>query len=199
MDTWEALTIIGIISFSIQGSLIAMEKKLDIFAVYTLGLLTAFGGGILQNALIGGIDYKVWNQEWLFYIAVISITVAIIFPKSVIKGEMWWSKILDAFGTIAFAIQGGINAIKFGLPTSAIVVSALITATGGGIIRDLLSQRKSILLRENIYMFWIFLIGIIMGFKGQDIIAYKYLLFIVFSTLRILSFVYGWRVPYRDY
>ena len=67
------------------------------------------------------------------------------------------------------------------------------------IIRDLLSQRKSILLRENIYMFWIFLIGIIMGFKGKEVIAYKYLLFIVFSTLGILSFVYGWKIPYRNY
>ena len=199
IDTWSVFALIGTVSFALQGGLIAMEKKYDLFAVYLFGLLTAFGGGALQNILIGGSDYELWNQGELFIVAMFSITLAVFFPKRVIKTEVFWSNILDAFGVIAFAISGSITAIHLGMPASAIVVSAIITATGGGIIRDLLSQRKPIILEENIYGLWIFLIGIIMGVFKQDAIPYKYFLFIVFSALRIFSFFYKWKIPHRDY
>ena len=199
MDTWDIFAIIGTVSFALQGGLIAMEKKYDLFAVYLFGLLTSFGGGALQHVLIGGSDYQLWNQERLFLVAIISITVVILFPNLVIKRELFWTNILDAFGVIAFAIQGSINAIILNLPASAVVVSAVITATGGGIIRDLLSQREPILLGKNIYGLWIFLIGMIMGVLGEQAFPYQYLLFIVFSTLRICSFVYDWKLPARKY
>lgn len=199
MDTWQVFAIIGTISFALQGGFIAMEKKYDLFAVYLFGLLTAFGGGALQNVLIGGSEYRLWNQPRLFLVAVSAITVAIIFPKPIMKSKLFWNNVLDAFGMVAFAIQGSIVAINLNLPGSAVVVSALVTATGGGIIRDLLSQRKPVLLGKNIYGLWIFLIGIIMGYFGKQAIPYQYILFGVFSALRIASFMYDWKIPYRKY
>ncbi len=199
MDTWDVFAIIGTISFALQGGLIAMEKKYDLFAVYLFGLLTAFGGGALRNVLIGGSDYQLWNQESLFWVAIVSITVALIFPAPVTKNKLFLTNILDAFGIIAYAIQGSLTAIYLELPASAVVVSAMVTATGGGIIRDLLSQRRPVLLNENIYGLWIFLIGMIMGYGGTRAIPYQYLLFVAFSTLRIFSFVYNWKIPYRHY
>ena len=47
IDTWSVFALIGTVSFALQGGLIAMEKKYDLFAVYLFGLLTAFGGGAL--------------------------------------------------------------------------------------------------------------------------------------------------------
>ncbi len=199
MDSLHIFAIIGTISFALQGGLIAMEKQYDLFAVYLLGLLTAFGGGVLQKVLIGGSDYEIWNQQALFWVAISSITLVVVIPKTIIKSRILWTNILDAFGIIAFAIEGSINAINLGLPTSAVVVSALITATGGGIIRDLLTQRKTVLLEGNIYGLWIFLVGLIMGIKGFQAINYQFILFAVFTSLRIFSFVYGWKIPYRNY
>lgn len=115
MDTWDIFAIIGTIAFALQGALIAMEKKYDLFAVYLLGLLTAFGGGALQNVLIGGSDYQLWSQERLFLVAFIIITLAVIFPKSIVKSNILWTNILDAFGITSFAIQGSINALNLGL------------------------------------------------------------------------------------
>ena len=199
MVAWDIFAIIGTISFAMQGGLIAMEKQYDFFAVYLFGILTSFGGRALQNIIIGGSDYQLWNQNRLFMVAILSITVVVFFPKPIIKREVFWTNVLDAFGVIAFAIQGSITAIYLELPASAIVVSALVTATGGGIIRDLLSQRKPVLLGENIYGLWIFLIGIIMGFMKTKAIPYQYILFVVFSALRILSIRYDWKLPHRNY
>lgn len=85
------------------------------------------------------------------------------------------------------------------LPASAVVVAALITATGGGIFRDLLSQRRPILLGEEIYSLWIFLVGLIIGLGWAPANVHLLLLFIVFTTLRILSYFNHWIIPYRRY
>lgn len=85
------------------------------------------------------------------------------------------------------------------LPASAVVVAALITATGGGVFRDILSQRKPILLGENIYTLWIFLIGLIIGMRWATANIHFLILYIVFTTLRLLSYFYNWIIPYRHY
>lgn len=197
MDAWAVFTFIGTVSFSLQGGMIAMEKNYDLFGVYLFGILTAFGGGAIRNTLIDTSDYELWNQAPLFYTSIISITLILIFPKPFLRSRAFWGNILDAIGLIAFSIQGSIAAVELGLPVSAVVVSALLAATGGGVIRDLLSQRQPIVLGEVIYGLWVFLIGLIIGFGFTTSTIHLYLLFVVFTTLRICSYVYDWKIPYR--
>lgn len=199
MQVWEIFSIIGTISFSLQGGLIAMEKKYDLFAVYLFGLITTFGGGALRHVILGEASYDLWNQEQLFWIAMVCITLILLFPQMFLKSKRFWANILDAIGVIAFAIQGSLQAVNMELPVSAVVVAALLTATGGGIFRDLLSQRRPILLGENIYGLWIFLVGLIIGLGWAPSNVQLLLLFFVFTTLRILSYVYHWIIPYRQY
>lgn len=107
--------------------------------------------------------------------------------------------VLDGVGVIAFAIQGSKSALNMDLPASAVVVAALITGTGGGVFRDLLSQRKPILLGENIYSLWIFLIGLIIGMRWATANLHFLILYAVFTTLRLLSYYRNWIIPYRHY
>lgn len=199
MEFWEVFSIIGTISFAIQGGLIAMENKYDLFAVYLFGIITAFGGGALRHVLIGELNYNLWNQGLLFVIAVISITLIIIFPNFILRSKKLWVNILDAVGIISFAIQGSISALSLSLPVSAVVVAAMLTATGGGVFRDVLSQRKPVLLSENIYGLWIFLVGIIIGMRWVTSTLQLFIVFVVFTVLRLLSYFYDWKIPYRQY
>lgn len=199
METFGLFAMIGTVSFALQGGMIAMEKKYDLFAVYLFGLITAFGGGAIRTILIGGSDYDLWNQPGLFWTAIISITLILMFPKIFQKSRWLWGNFLDGVGIIAFAIQGSITAMDFALPVSAVVVSAMITATGGGIIRDLMSQRRPIVLGEVIYGLWIFLVGLIIGMGWADTTLEIYAVFVIFTILRTLSFLYDWKIPYRHY
>lgn len=199
MEIIELFSIIGTISFSVQGGLIAMRNKYDLFAVYLFGIITAFGGGALRHVILGESDYNLWNQNHLFIIAIVSITVTLIFPSFFEKSDRWWSIVLDAIGVIAFAIQGSISAVNMELPASAVVVAAILTATGGGVFRDILSQRKPILLGENIYTLWIFLIGLIIGMRWATANVHFLILYVVFTALRLLSYFYNWIIPYRRY
>lgn len=199
MEIIELFSIIGTVSFSVQGGLIAMRNKYDLFAVYLFGMITAFGGGALRHVILGESDYDLWNQHNLFWIALISITVTLFFPNFFEKSNRWWSYVLDAIGVIAFAIQGSISAVNMQLPASAVVVAALLTATGGGVFRDILSQRKPILLGENIYTLWIFLIGLIIGMRWATTNVHFLILYAVFTTLRLLTYFKNWIIPYRHY
>lgn len=199
MEFWGIFSIVGTISFSLQGGLIAMENKFDLFAVYLFGMITSFGGGLLRHVILGESNYDLWNQNDLFFVALASITLVLIFPQFFLKGKVFWVSILDAIGIIAFAIQGSIAAVNMQLPASAVVVAALITATGGGVFRDIMSQRKPVLLGKNIYSLWIFLIGLIIGMRWATANVHFILLFVIFTALRLLSYFYNWRIPYRQY
>lgn len=199
MEIWEVFSIVGTISFSLQGGLIAMENKYDLFAVYLFGIITSFGGGALRHIIIGELGYDLWDQGMLFYTAVASITLILLFPTFFLKSRVLWANILDAIGVIAFAIQGAMAALTMNLPVSAVVVAALLTATGGGIFRDVLSQRRPLLLGEDIYGLWIFLVGLIIGLGWTTTNVHLILLFVVFTSLRLLTYFFDWKIPYRKY
>ena len=100
---------------------------------------------------------------------------------------------------MSFAIQGSMIAIGMGRPVGAVIVAALLTATGGGVFRDLLSHRRSILLDENVYGLWFFLVGLILGNGWATTNIEIIVIFFVFTALRILSYKRNWKVPYRTY
>ena len=199
MEAIEFFSILGAISFALQGGLIAIEKKYDLFAVYLFAITTTFGGGALRYVLLGESGNELWQQDFPFIVAVISVTLALIFPQFFMKRRALWSDTLDAVGIISFAIQGSMIAVEMGRPVSAAIVAALLTATGGGLFRDVVSGRKSILLDENVYGLWIFLVGLIIG-MGWATTSYEIIIvFFVFTSLRILSYKNDWKVPYRRF
>ncbi|WP_332651702.1 trimeric intracellular cation channel family protein [Lysinibacillus sp. 54212] len=192
---WDFFSIIGTVAFAISGAIIAMEEEYDLFGVYILGIVTAFGGGAVRNVLIGLPVSTLWNQEMLFQIAFISMTIFFLIPNRLIKHWNRWGNISDAIGLSAFAIQGAMHAVRLELPLSAVIVAAILTGCGGGIIRDLLAGRKPIVLRDEIYAMWAAGAGLIIGlqFTTSDILLY--ILFLAVILFRYLSYTNGWQLP----
>lgn len=195
--TWEVLSMIGTIAFAVSGAIVAMEEEYDILGVYILGMVTAFGGGAIRNLLIGVPISALWDQGLFFEIAIVSMTAVLLFPKNLLKQWQKWGNFTDAIGLSAFAIQGALYASKMGHPLSAVIVAALLTGIGGGIIRDLLAKRKPIVLHSEIYAVWTILAGAIIGLKIAYSPAELYTLFIIITFLRVLSYTYDWKLPIR--
>ncbi|MGG3624248.1 trimeric intracellular cation channel family protein [Bacillus gobiensis] len=195
--TWEVLSMIGTIAFAVSGAIIAMEEEYDIFGVYILGIVTAFGGGAIRNLLIGVPVSALWEQGLFFQIALLSITAVFLFPSNLLKHWQRWGNLFDAFGLSAFAIQGAIYASNMNHPLSAVIVAAVLTGIGGGIIRDLLAGRKPIVLRSEIYAVWAILAGILIGLKIASNSWELYALFGLVTIMRVLSYTYNWKLPIR--
>jgi len=194
---WEVLSIFGTIAFAISGAIVAMEEEYDIFGVYLLGVVTAFGGGAIRNLLIGVPVSALWEQEMFFQIALVSITIMFLFPQRLLRHWPLWGNFFDAIGLAAFAIQGALFAVKLNLPLSAAIVAAVLTGAGGGIVRDLLASRKPTVLRDEVYAAWAILIGLIIGLKLVTDDIGLYVLFVVMTALRIISYIRRWRLPFK--
>ncbi|WP_019413752.1 trimeric intracellular cation channel family protein [Paenisporosarcina sp. TG20] len=195
---WTVFSIIGIIAFAISGAIVAMEEEYDIFGVYLLGIVTAFGGGAIRNLLIGVPVSALWEQEMMFQVALLVMTIIFLFPRHLINHWNRWGKFFDAIGLSAFAIQGALFAVQLGLPISAIVVAAVLTGSGGGIIRDVLAKRKPLILRNEVYAVWAVFIGLIIGFELATSDLALYILFVITTTLRVFSYIKKWQLPFRS-
>lgn len=174
-----------------------MEEEYDLLGVYMLGVVTAFGGGALRNLLIGMPPTALWDQGFLFQVAIASITVIFLFPNNLVIHWERWGMYFDAVGLSAFAIQGAMFAVELELPLSAVIVAAVLTGAGGGIIRDLLAGRRPLVFKREIYAVWAALGGLLIGlgiFAGDIAL---YFLLVIITSLRILSLIFKWKLPLR--
>src|SRR5690606_16755021 len=128
-----------------------MEEKYDIFGVYILGMVTAFGGGAVRNVLLGLPASVLWSQNFLFIVAAILITFIFFFSKLIINHWNRWGTYFDAIGLAAFAIQGAMLAVNMNMSLFAVMVAAVLTGAGGGVIRDLLTGRRPLIFKKDIY------------------------------------------------
>ncbi len=150
MTLFYILDILGTIAFAISGALVAMNKKMDPFGVFIIAFVTAVGGGTLRDVLIGR-QPVIWMTD-ITYVLLISCSVfiAILFRKKL----KYLQKSLFLFDTIGlgiFTITGteiGINAHFH--PIISIALGTM-TASFGGVIRDILCNEVPILFRKEIY------------------------------------------------
>jgi uncharacterized membrane protein YeiH len=192
---WDVFSFIGTAAFAISGAIVAMEEEYDIFGVYILGMVTAFGGGAARNVLIGLPVSVLWDQEFLFVVATILITVIFFFSRYLLSHWNRWGTYFDAIGLAAFAIQGAMLAISLNMSLYAVMVAAVLTGAGGGVIRDLLAGRRPLVFKRDIYAVWAAMAGLVvaLGLFKSDLSLYA--LLVLTAGLRIFSHVFHWKLP----
>ncbi|RED60283.1 trimeric intracellular cation channel family protein [Cohnella lupini] len=197
---WEfqVFSIIGTIAFAVSGAIVAMEEDYDILGVFVLGLVTAFGGGVIRNLLIGVPVTTLWSQGLFLKTAGISILIVFIVPIALIHHWKRSEAFFDAIGLAAFAIQGASYALNARLPISAVMVAAMLTGIGGGMIRDIMAGRKPLVLRDEIYAVWAIGAGLVIGVTGIQKPWELFTLFLLVVAFRMLSVFYKWKLPRRS-
>jgi len=143
-STILAMNYLGDVVFAVSGALAAGRNKMDIVGYVLIGTITGIGGGTLRDLLLGR---KVWwttNPEELV-ICVVASMIAFFFIENTSKQHrsiVW----LDAVGLGAFAVVGSNIALASGASFIVAVFMGMLTATGGGVIRDILTQTKPMIL-----------------------------------------------------
>ena len=196
-DIFHLFSLIGVIAFAASGAIVAMEEEYDILGVFVLGLVTAFGGGVIRNLLIGVPVTTLWSQGLLLKTAVVAILIVFVLPRGWIAHWKRGEAFFDAIGLSAFAVQGALYAIDAGLPVSAVMVAAMLTGIGGGMVRDMMAGRKPLVLRDEIYAVWALSAGLVIGVGKLQASWQLLLLFAIIVFLRMLSVHYKWKLPRR--
>ncbi len=155
------LEILGTIAFSISGAMEAMKKEMDLLGILILGLVTAIGGGILRDIIMGELPPAVFQNPKIVLIALIaaflSFIVGILVSKSnkTTHKNIWNTLLLvsDAVGLGAFTILG-IRCVQeqYGYNNPALLLFVgVITGVGGGVIRDIFAGNVPYIFRKHVY------------------------------------------------
>ena len=155
MTTAAVFDIIGIIAFAFSGAIVGIIKRMDIFGITVLAVLTAVGGGILRDVLVGVIPPTTLVHPYGFILSIItSLFVCFLFEtvKFSRKGKRIIAivyNISDTLGLASFTVTGAVTGLTL-YPESSIILPVtlgLITAIGGGIFRDILAHRVPVVLK----------------------------------------------------
>nr|5H35_C Chain C, Membrane protein TRIC [Saccharolobus solfataricus]5H35_D Chain D, Membrane protein TRIC [Saccharolobus solfataricus]5H35_E Chain E, Membrane protein TRIC [Saccharolobus solfataricus] len=193
----ELLNIIGIIAFTISGSLKGTNKGLDIFGVVTLGVITSYAGGIIADILLGIYPPQILKElNYLLLSVGISIFVFYFYKWLQTNPIKMIIAISDAVGLSTFATLGASLAYSYGLNPISVGLIAAIVGTGGGVIRDVLVNEIPMVLTKEIYATAALLSGFIYYFTTPYL--HHDSLFVAFLgsfLLRILSIKYNFNLP----
>ncbi len=146
-----ALDLAGTFAFALNGALTALRlAKLDVVGVVTLGMVTALGGGIVRDILLGSLPPATFNDWRYLAVAAIGSLVAFTFGRRLdrVAGPIL---VMDAAGLSLFAVSGASKALEFGVGLGQAVILGAITGVGGGTIRDVLIRRVPVVLRSELY------------------------------------------------
>jgi uncharacterized membrane protein YeiH len=145
------LDLVGTFVFALDGALTALRvARLDIVGVVTLGMMTALGGGIIRDLLIGAVPPATFSDWRYLAVAGAGGLVAFIVGRQLDRLTLPIS-LLDAAGLSLFAVTGASKALDFGLGAVQAVILGAVTAVGGGTLRDVLVRRIPAVLHSGLY------------------------------------------------
>ena len=146
-----ALDLTGTFAFAVNGALTALRvARLDIVGVVTLGMITALGGGIIRDVLIGSLPPATFSDWRYLAVAAGGGLVAFVFGRRLERLNTPIT-VLDAAGLSLFAVTGASKAVALGLGPAQAVILGAVTGVGGGTLRDVLIREIPTVLRSGLY------------------------------------------------
>jgi uncharacterized membrane protein YeiH len=145
----EVLDYAGVAVFAATGALAAARAKQTIVTFVFFAAVTGVGGGTLRDLLIGAPVFWVHRSD---YLGVCIVAAALVWLLQADRWQLRTLLWLDAIGLAAYAVIGAAKGAAYGVPPVAQVAMGVLTASFGGIVRDLLAGEPSVLLNREIYV-----------------------------------------------
>lgn len=137
---------------AISGVLAARGKKVDLFGVLVLALVTAFGGGTVRDLMVGDLPVN-WIRDSNFLATASAVAVLVFFLVRFYEIPRSAMLVADAFALALFTVIGTKKALAFHVSPSVAVAMGVITGVVGGIIRDVLTGEIPLVFRPHIYLY----------------------------------------------
>lgn len=193
------LDLIGIFVFAISGALLAVRKNFDVFGIAVLAEVTALGGGLFRDLVIGAVPPTAFTDPGYFATPLLAALLVFFLHPEVERIQLGVN-VFDAAGLGLFCVAGTIKAYEHGLGPTAAATLGLATAVGGGVLRDILANEVPSLLRwdRDLYA-----VPAMVG-SGLVVLCVQYdhlntltasLAALTAFVLRLLAMRYHWRAP----
>ena len=195
----HTLDLVGIFVFAISGALLAVRKNFDVFGIAVLAEVTALGGGLFRDLIIGAVPPAAFTDLGYFLTPLLAAAL-IFFLHPEVERIQVAVNVFDAAGLGLFCVAGTIKAHEYGLGLTASACLGLVTAVGGGVLRDVLANEVPSLLRRDRDLY---AVPAIVGASLAALCLRHEVLTPVTSglavvtafVLRLLAMRYHWRAP----
>lgn len=198
------LEIIGTVAFAASGAMVAVNKKMDVFGVIILGLTTATGGGIIRDLVLGVTPPSVFLTP-VYAIVAVATSILVFLPftqKFAHKNTRAYDTVLlvcDSVGLGVFTavgVKAAYSAIE-NAPFILAVFTGVITAVGGGAIRDLFAKDTPFIFIRHFYacasLIGAILTIVLWNFAGELISMAAGIVTVI--VLRLFAAKYRWELP----
>lgn len=152
MDISSAVQMLAITAFAITGIIAVSARGIDLFSACVFGAITALGGGTVRDVILGTPVF--WSVDLTYIWAALAASLTAFFAKPLFDRQHLFRLMLylDGFGAALFAVQAANKVwdLGFGVPVAPVILG-VITAIGGGLIRDVLAGHKTLLMNRDLY------------------------------------------------
>ena len=199
------LEVIGVIAFGICGAMAAMERGADLFGVLFLAVITALGGGVIRDVLIGRIPPVMFVSYWYLLISVVAALA--VFIDAYLRSEKYKlhldkldavNNVFDAIGLAVFTVSGMNAAMPVSDNVILVLFVGMCTGVGGGMLRDVMTNTMPKVLRKRVYA----VASLIGGglYYVMHVLDINQLLsvgcgMLVIFALRLFATIYKWNLP----
>ena len=191
------LDLIGVFVFGISGAMLAIRRGLDAFGVAVLAVAASLAGGLLRDVMLGATPPAALADS-RYLIAALASAAFTFFLHRQIERVTRPVMVLDAAGLGLFAVAGCQKALTFGLEPLSAILLGVLTAVGGGVVRDILVTETPRILREEVYAMAAMTGAVMIWFaddQGYDPVWSAVISILVVFLIRIVSVWRGWRAP----
>ena len=201
------LEIIGTVAFAVSGAFVAIKANLDVFGVVFVGCITAVGGGIMRDLLVGRTPPQIFDHLYILLIA--ALTAGAVFVIAFIMHRKFIGayeklepiqNVFDAFGLAAFSIAGTEVAFIEGFSDNAVlaILLGLLTGVFGGVFRDVLTSTTPYIFKKHVYALASSAGATtyyVLRLTTEDTVLASAVAMVVVVVLRLLAAKYRWSLP----
>lgn len=147
---FTGLDLTGTFVFALSGAVAARQRDLDLFGIAAIAFIVACGGGIVRDLSIGAIA-PVGLSDWRYLATAMLAVAAALGAYPLVQRLSYPVRFFDGLGLGFFAVAGAHKALEFGHGAETAILLGVITAVGGGVMRDVLLNRIPLILQKEIY------------------------------------------------
>jgi len=134
------LDLIGLLAFAVSGALLAVRKGFELVGITSLALVTATGGGVVRDLVLGDTPPTAFRDLWYFLVPLAAAGLVFVAHATIERHLTAPVLVFDAIGLGLLTVTGAVKAVEFDSTAVGAVALAVVTATGGGILRDVLAN-----------------------------------------------------------
>ncbi len=199
MTLFAVADALGLASFAISGYLMGVRKGLDLLGILIAAFLTALGGGVIRDVIVGRMPVAFTETAVLLYVTT-AVALAYLFRLHAKKRPERFAIfiLMDSMGLVAFALTGALVGIESGFNIFGVMLLAFITAAGGGMIRDIMVNEVPMVLTSDFYGTIALLIAASVFICDRIGCLGNFTLIAIAAAalaLRLIAYKRGWQLP----